>query len=126
MDNSSLTDDICPPCNTEFTTVSDIQVMTRPLSQGKTECDTVSEMSDMTRLLSQGNEQGCIDGMLHIAALTCGDGTCGLHALFGVCSSSQMYAPGIRNLLVSELAGELLPMMQSLSCDSSKVLLTEV
>ena len=81
---------------------------------------------DMIRPLSQGAVEGVINGVPHISAWTCGDGSCGLHALFGVSSCGQMYADGIRGLVVSELKDDLLPMMRSLSAHSSKILLTQV
>ena len=70
--------------------------------------------------------QGDIDGVSHISAWTYGDGSCGLHALFGVSCSGQMFANGIRVMFVPELTDDLSAMMLSLPSQSSKVLLTEV
>ena len=58
----------------------------------------LSEMTDMIRPLSQDNVQGDIDGETHIAAWTCGDGTCALHALFGLSVKGQLYATGANSL----------------------------
>ena len=88
--------------------------------------DVVSGMPDMIRPLSQGGVQGDIDGVSHISAWTCGDGSCGLHALFGLASSGQMYASGIREIFASQLKDDLSSMMASLPSQGSKALLTEV
>ena len=53
----------------------------------------ISQLSHMTKSLSEGHIEGSIDGVHHISAWTCGDGACGLHALFGSCSAGQLYAP---------------------------------
>ena len=87
---------------------------------------SVSTIADMIEPLSQGTVAGFIDGVEHTSAWTCGDGSCGLHALFGTSSSGQLCAAGIRSVLVSELTGQLSVMMRSLSSHVCKVLLTEV
>ena len=80
----------------------------------------------MIRPLSQGGVQGDIDGVSHISAWTCGDGSCGLHALFGLASKGQMYEIGIREIFANELKDDLSSMMASLSSQGSKALLTEI
>ena len=89
--------------------------------------DVVSEMADMIRPLSQGGVQGDIDGETHISAWTCGDGSCGLHALFAwLPKVSQLYASGIREFLANYLKDDISSMMASLLSPGSKELLTEI
>ena len=76
--------------------------------------DMLSEMTDMIRPLSQDNVEGDIDGEAHIAAWTCGDGTCALHALFGLSVRGQLYATGVREVFAKSLKKDLSSMMASL------------
>ena len=86
----------------------------------------LSEMTDMIRPLSQDNVQGDIDGEAHTAAKTCGDGTCGLHALFGLPARGELYAIGVREILANSLKEDLSSMMACLPSLGSKALLSEI
>ena len=88
--------------------------------------EMLSDMSDMIRPLSQDVFEGDIDGEGHTAAKTCGDGTCALHALFGVPVRGELYASGVREVLAKGLKEELPSMMASLPSLGSKSLLSEV
>ena len=61
----------------------------------------LSEMPDMIRPLSQEDVHGDIDGEAHTAASTYGDGTCALHALFGLPVKGQLYAHGVRDVFAN-------------------------
>ena len=88
--------------------------------------DMLSDMSDMIRPLSQDEFQGDIDGEAHTAAKTCGDGTCALHALFGLPVRGELYASGVREVLANCLKEDLSSMMACLPSLGSKALLSEV
>ena len=47
--------------------------------------------------------RGLIDGVLYIAAFTCGDGACGLHAAWGSCprAGSSLFCESARNKLLA-------------------------
>ena len=86
----------------------------------------LSEMPDMIRPLSQGDVHGDIDGEAHTAAWTCGDGTCALHALFGLPVKGQLYASGVREVFANSLKEDLSSMMACLPSLGSKALLSEI
>ena len=86
----------------------------------------LSEMTDMIRPLSQDNSEGDIDGERHIAAWTCGDGTCALHALFGLSVKGQLYATGVREVFAKSFKEDLSSMMACLPPAGSKALLSDI
>ena len=54
---------------------------------------------------------GCIDGVVHIAASTCGDGACALHAVWGAADPSkhmELYAPNARAMVLSQIPEDAL------------------
>ena len=61
----------------------------------------------MIRPLSQEDVHGDIDGDAHTAASTYGDGTCALHALFGLPVKGQLYAHGVREVFANSLKEDL-------------------
>ena len=88
--------------------------------------DMLSEMTNMIRPLSQDEFQGDIDGEAHIAAKTCGDGTCALHALFGLSVKDQLYATGCREVFAKSFKEDLSSMMACFPSLGSKALLSEI
>ena len=86
----------------------------------------ITQIADMTEALSEGLVSGEIDGEHHISAWTCGDGACALHAVFGTCSGGELYAPDIRNVILSELPVDLLELRQRLPSQASRELLQKL
>ena len=86
----------------------------------------VSHLSDVTNLLSEGQTEGTIDGVHYISAWTCGDGACGLHAVFGLCRDGQLYAPDIRTSIFLDLPTHLADLMERLPSQASKDLLQKL
>ena len=48
-------------------------------------------VEDFSIRAAQTHTRGHIDGCLHVAAATCGDGACGLHAIFGTPRPADNY-----------------------------------
>ena len=71
-----------------------------------TACD-IMDMPFFTPLLSQIQISGKIGTGTYIAAWTNGDGACGLHSLFGIPTSRQLFAENIRQRVLDTLSPDL-------------------
>ena len=77
------------------------------------ECQ-IQHMESFATLLSSIEINGFIEGQEYIAAWTCGDGACALHAIFGVPISNCLEAGNVRERLLANMEADLLPLVASL------------
>ena len=79
-------------------------------------------MDSYTGLVGEAGLSGMVGGSSYTAARTRGDGTCGLHALFGTCVGGELYAASVRSRLQQLLPKDLGTVLANASVNGRRAL----
>ena len=82
----------------------------------------LQDMDSYTGLVQEAGLSGMARGSSYTAARTRGDGTCGLHALFGACAGGELYAASVRLMLQQLLPKDLATVLANASVNGRRAL----
>ena len=82
----------------------------------------LQDTDSYTGLVGEAGLSGMVGGSSYTAARTRGDGTCGLHALFGTCVGGELYAASVRSRLQQLLPKDLGTVLANASVNGRRAL----